>query len=320
MPERVLDQLRATRRSRPTRVRALAAADHGRRADDLRQDPRDRSAGSARTRSTRSTRRSHRRASTSSTTSCSSPALGWCEQVSSSLTVLARSVGIPARLATGFVPGETRRSLRPLRRARARRARVDRDLLPGRRLAGLRPDRVGAPRGRSRRPRLVDGHRARRTRSRSRSCSAALVWLVVSAPDLLARLRPPASRRARRGRAASQRTLERIGRRAGPAARTRRDAPRVRRARSRRRSATPASRPSATSIDRETFAAGGADPAARAAADADPRRRRRRRPKRCTSRTCAVGVWSRVGPSPNIACGLARWRGSETGLLSSTEP
>jgi hypothetical protein len=32
--------------------------------------------------------------------------LGWCEQVSSSLVVLARSVGIPARLATGFVPGE----------------------------------------------------------------------------------------------------------------------------------------------------------------------------------------------------------------------
>lgn len=31
---------------------------------------------------------------------------GWCEQVASSLVVLARSVGIPARLATGFVPGE----------------------------------------------------------------------------------------------------------------------------------------------------------------------------------------------------------------------
>ena len=31
--------------------------------------------------------------------------LGWCEQVASSLVVMARSVGIPARLATGFVPG-----------------------------------------------------------------------------------------------------------------------------------------------------------------------------------------------------------------------
>ena len=32
--------------------------------------------------------------------------LGWCEQIASSLVVLARSVGIPARLATGFAPGE----------------------------------------------------------------------------------------------------------------------------------------------------------------------------------------------------------------------
>jgi transglutaminase-like putative cysteine protease len=31
--------------------------------------------------------------------------LGWCEQIASSLVVLARSVGIPARLVTGFVPG-----------------------------------------------------------------------------------------------------------------------------------------------------------------------------------------------------------------------
>ncbi len=31
--------------------------------------------------------------------------LGWCEQIASSLVVLARSAGIPARLATGFVPG-----------------------------------------------------------------------------------------------------------------------------------------------------------------------------------------------------------------------
>jgi transglutaminase-like putative cysteine protease len=30
---------------------------------------------------------------------------GWCEQIASSLVVMARSVGIPARLVTGFVPG-----------------------------------------------------------------------------------------------------------------------------------------------------------------------------------------------------------------------
>ncbi|MEI2637407.1 MAG: transglutaminaseTgpA domain-containing protein [Microthrixaceae bacterium] len=31
---------------------------------------------------------------------------GWCEQIASSLVVLARAVGIPARLATGYAPGE----------------------------------------------------------------------------------------------------------------------------------------------------------------------------------------------------------------------
>jgi transglutaminase-like putative cysteine protease len=31
---------------------------------------------------------------------------GWCEQIASSLVVLARAAGIPARLTTGFVPGE----------------------------------------------------------------------------------------------------------------------------------------------------------------------------------------------------------------------
>lgn len=32
--------------------------------------------------------------------------VGWCEQIASSLVVLARAAGIPARLTTGFVPGE----------------------------------------------------------------------------------------------------------------------------------------------------------------------------------------------------------------------
>ncbi len=32
--------------------------------------------------------------------------LGWCEQIASSMVVLARSAGIPARLATGYAPGD----------------------------------------------------------------------------------------------------------------------------------------------------------------------------------------------------------------------
>jgi transglutaminase-like putative cysteine protease len=35
--------------------------------------------------------------------------LGWCEQVASSLVVMARANGLPARLVTGFVPGEVDR-------------------------------------------------------------------------------------------------------------------------------------------------------------------------------------------------------------------
>lgn len=34
---------------------------------------------------------------------------GWCEQIASSLVVMLRTLGIPARLATGFVPGERSR-------------------------------------------------------------------------------------------------------------------------------------------------------------------------------------------------------------------
>ena len=96
--------------------------------------------------------------------------LGWCEQVASSLVVLARSVGIPARLATGFVPGTPRFAHGPVRRTRARRARLDGDLLPGRRLAAVRPDGVGAARGR-RVARAVRGCKRRGTTRSSSVCS-----------------------------------------------------------------------------------------------------------------------------------------------------
>ncbi|MBS1836780.1 MAG: transglutaminase domain-containing protein [Actinobacteria bacterium] len=36
--------------------------------------------------------------------------VGWCEQIASSLVVMLREVGVPARLATGFAPGEADRS------------------------------------------------------------------------------------------------------------------------------------------------------------------------------------------------------------------
>ena len=200
------------------------------------------------TRSTRSTRRSRRAASTSSTTSCSTSRVGWCEQVASSLVVLARSVGHPGPARDRLRARRARRPLGPLRRARARRARVDRDLLPGRRLAGLRSDRVGAARGRRRRRAVRGSTRPRdhavAARDRARSCSC---WLVGRRrPTSLARVRRRARRRGGRGRSARSRRLERIGRRAGRARGAGGDAPRVRAALA-AGSTTPARRPSATS-------------------------------------------------------------------------
>jgi len=68
---------------------------------------------------------------------------GWCEQIASSLVVLARSVGIP-----------------PLGRARTRCPRVGRDLLPGHRVAGVRSHGVGAARRRRPSHRIVVRRRA----------------------------------------------------------------------------------------------------------------------------------------------------------------
>ena len=49
------------------------------------------------------------RGSTSSTTSCSSPSWGWCEQIATPRRHGAPR-GVPARLVTGFVPGDGMRS------------------------------------------------------------------------------------------------------------------------------------------------------------------------------------------------------------------
>ena len=69
---------------------------------------------------------------------------GFCEQIGSSLVVMLRSLGIPARLAVGYAPGE-RNPFTGLYEVRAeRRARVGRGLVPGCRLAELRPHRRGA--------------------------------------------------------------------------------------------------------------------------------------------------------------------------------
>ncbi len=123
--------------------------------------------------------------------------VGWCEQVASSLVVLARSVGIPARLADRLRPGTARPAERGVRRARARRARVGRGLLRRRRVAAVRPDRVGAARGRRRRRRFLARQPRGTTRSSSGLLAAALVLLVVGAPEMRRAMAAPAGPPAR---------------------------------------------------------------------------------------------------------------------------
>ena len=142
--------------------------------------------------------------------------VGWCEQVASSLVVMARSVGIPARLATGFVPGH-RDALSGQFVVRERDAHAWAEIY----FAGVGwqpfdptasvPLAGDAPTGGSwlevaRHHALVLG-----------AIAAALVLLVVGFPEAQAFFR---RRRARRRAAWSTRTmarLERVGRRAGRA-------------------------------------------------------------------------------------------------------
>ena len=63
------------------------------------------SRGSARTPITRRTSRLCPRVPTLSTNSSSGTASGYCEQISTALTVMLRTLGIPAREAVGYVPG-----------------------------------------------------------------------------------------------------------------------------------------------------------------------------------------------------------------------
>ena len=73
---------------------------------------------------------------------------GFCEQIGTTLVVMLRELGIPARLAVGYTPGE-RNPFTGLYEVKASDAHaLGRGLLPRHRLAGLRPHRPGAARRR----------------------------------------------------------------------------------------------------------------------------------------------------------------------------
>ncbi|MEZ5230393.1 MAG: transglutaminase-like domain-containing protein [Acidimicrobiales bacterium] len=78
---------------------------------------------------------------------------GYCEQIASAMTVMLRSLGVPARIAVGYVPGEFDATTGEWL-SRGTDARVDRGVLRRHRLAGLRPDGEGPAGGRTG-PRLL---------------------------------------------------------------------------------------------------------------------------------------------------------------------
>ena len=72
---------------------------------------------------------------------------GFCMQIASSLTVMLRSIGVPARLVTGFAPGEESLLGGEFTVRGEGRPRLGRGLVPGCRMAGLRSHGERAPRG-----------------------------------------------------------------------------------------------------------------------------------------------------------------------------
>ena len=83
---------------------------------------------------------------------------GYCEQFAGTFAAFARSLGLPARVAVGFTPGELR-GRRPVPRPRQARPRLARGVLHRHRLGAVRADAD------PRRPRRPELHR-RRSRSR----------------------------------------------------------------------------------------------------------------------------------------------------------
>jgi len=192
--------------------------------------------------------------------------LGWCEQVASSLVVMARSVGIPARLATGFVPG-SRDPLSGEFTVRERDAHAWSEIyFPG---VGWQPfDPTASV------PLAGDAGAGGSWLQTARDhavefglAAAALVLAAMSAPEIFGRFRRRRARRHSSWAARNLGRLERIGRRAG-------------------RPRTPDETPReyalalaahlddgrlgsvGDTLDTDGFSAGGASPSARAAAEA----------------------------------------------------
>jgi len=141
--------------------------------------------------------------------------VGWCEQIATSLVMMARAAGIPARLVTGFVPG-ARDALTGRFVVRERDAHAWAEIyFPGIGWQGFDPTASV--------PLAGDAHAggswltdARRNAVPLAITIALLVLLAVATPEILAVRRRRRARRASWSASALYR-LERAGRKAGRA-------------------------------------------------------------------------------------------------------
>jgi transglutaminase-like putative cysteine protease len=191
--------------------------------------------------------------------------LGWCEQIASSLVVLARSVGIPARLTTGFAPGD-RDGLTGRFVVRERDAHAWAEVyFPGVGWQDFDPTEATVPLPGDAKAGGSWLENARHHIVLLAAIGVLLVLAFVTLPSLVASSR---RRRARRG-AWSARTidqLERIGRKAGRA-RAPAETPREYATVLARRLSAPDLETVGATLDTDAYSADGASPEAREAAD-----------------------------------------------------
>jgi protein-glutamine gamma-glutamyltransferase len=142
--------------------------------------------------------------------------VGWCEQIASSLVVMARSVGIPARLVTGFVPGSPD-ALTGRFVVRERDAHAWAEIyFPGIGWQGFDPTASVPLAGDTPSGGESWLASARRNAVPLAIAGAIVVLLAAASPEILAVMRRRRARRASWSAAALHR-LERAGRKAGRA-------------------------------------------------------------------------------------------------------
>jgi len=192
--------------------------------------------------------------------------VGWCEQIASSLVVLARSAGIPARLVTGFVPGSPD-ALTGRFVVREKDAHAWAEIyFPGIGWQGFDPTAQVPLAGDTASGGGSWLASARRNAVPLAVAAVVLVLLVAATPEILGAIRRRQARRASWSAAALHR-LERAGRKAGRA-RAPAETPREYACALAERLGDDRIAAVGDTLDVELFSAAGAPPEARADADA----------------------------------------------------